>query len=144
MILGLKIGEIRIFEQKSDNSFIPVPFEMENQDLSVSNIEIDHKKSLIYLGRLSRKIQILDYTNINKIKQIKKSTIRFYSMYEKSFDIKNNSIFGVFNSKRNFSIKEDIKKNKVSIFCTHKDTVTHRSFQNLLINSLPGLLTTPS
>ena len=123
LALGLAKGEIRIFEQKSDNSFVLVPFEMESQHSSVSNIEADHEKSLLFIGRLNGQIQVLDYTNISRIKQIKKTAVKFYSMFEKSFDFKNTSIFGAIDFGQNFSIKEDIKKNKVSIFGEQKNTV---------------------
>ena len=64
MVLGLEDGEVKIFEQKQDNSFVRVQFETQYHS-SVTHIEVNHEKSLLYLGYMAKSRYLITQTLVS-------------------------------------------------------------------------------
>ena len=129
-------GNILVFEQVSREEYVKrQSIKVDHKDYGYMQLSGDHSR--LFLSPLHGCIMIYDMQGFPDIKLIQKTSIKAYSMFDKSFDLLGNceTIFSTLDHSDNVSYSESIRKKKIMLQRSHTQLV-YTSKVGKMINKL--------
>ena len=123
LAVGLVSKTLLIFEKNTDGRFVRFGGSEVNYTSAVSCLDFDPEKRHLYVALLRGSVYVYSVSASGQIRQVKKTSVAFYSMYDKSFCYLGKSLFGAASWGSNPSIKINFSKNKFHIFDHQHRTV---------------------